>query len=131
MINKIAKVTIYVNNQDEAKKFWTEKLNFVTKIYETEGPLRWIEVAPKESEWVTIVLYDKNLMKTKYPNSNTDYKTVILSTEDLDNAYKEMKAKGVEVTQIVTMPYAKLFTFKDQDNNEYLLREDKFKIKNI
>lgn len=131
MINKIAKVTIYVNNQDEAKKFWTEKLNFVTKIDETEGPLRWIEVAPKESEWVTIVLYDKNLMKTKYPNSNTDYKTVILSTEDLDNAYKEMKAKGVEVTQIVTMPYAKLFTFKDQDNNEYLLREDKFKIKNI
>ncbi|WP_018589933.1 VOC family protein [Terrisporobacter glycolicus] len=131
MINKIAKVTIYVNNQDEAKKFWTEKLNFVTKIDETERPLRWIEVAPKESEWVTIVLYDKNLMKTKYPNSNTDYKTVILSTEDLDNAYKEMKAKGVEVTQIVTMPYAKLFTFKDQDNNEYLLREDKFKIKNI
>lgn len=126
MINKIAKVTIYVNNQDEAKKFWTEKLNFVTKIDATEGPLRWIEIAPKESEWVTIVLYDKNLMKAQYPGANTDYKTVILSTEDLDNAYTEMKAKGVEVTDIVTMPYARLFTFKDQDNNEYLLREDKF-----
>lgn len=126
MINKIAKVTIYVNNQDEAKKFWTEKLNFVTKIDSTEGLLRWIEVAPKESEWVTIVLYDKSLMKAQYPDANTDYKTVILSTEDLDNAYMEMKAKGVEVTDIVTMPYARLFTFKDQDNNEYLLREDKF-----
>ena len=126
MINKIAKVTIYVNNQDEAKKFWTEKLNFVTKIDATEGPLRWIEIAPKESEWVTIVLYDKNLMKAQYPDANTDYKTVILSTEYLDNAYIEMKAKGVEVTDIVTMPYARLFTFKDQDNNEYLLLEDKF-----
>lgn len=126
MINKIAKVTIYVNNQDEAKKFWTEKLNFVTKIDATEGPLRWIEIAPKESEWVTIVLYDKNLMKAQYPDANTDYKTVILSTEYLDNAYIEMKAKGVEVTDIVTMPYARLFTFKDQDNNVYLLREDKF-----
>lgn len=126
MINKIAKVTIYVNNQDEAKKFWTEKLNFVTKIDATEGPLRWIEIAPKESEWVTIVLYDKNLIKAQYPDANTDYKTVILSTEYLDNAYIEMKAKGVEVTDIVTMPYARLFTFKDQDNNEYLLREDKF-----
>ena len=94
MINKIAKVTIYVNNQDEAKKFWTEKLNFVTKIDATEGPLRWIEIAPKESEWVTIVLYDKNLMKAQYPDANTDYKTVILSTEYLDNAYIEMKAKG-------------------------------------
>lgn len=126
MINKVAKVTIYVNNQDEAKKFWTEKLNFVTKIDETEGPLRWIEVAPKESEWVTIVLYDKNLMKDQNPSANVDYKTVILSTEDLENAHTQMKANGVEVTDIVTMPYAKLFTFKDQDNNEYLLREDKF-----
>ena len=88
MINRIAKVTIYVNNQDEAKKFWTEKLNFVTKIDETEGPLRWIEIAPKESEWVTIVLYDKKLMKEHYSNANIDYKTVILSTEDLDNAHK-------------------------------------------
>ncbi|MEG0856366.1 MAG: VOC family protein [Terrisporobacter sp.] len=126
MINKIAKVTIYVNNQDEAKKFWTEKLNFVTKIDATEGPLRWIEIAPKESEWVTIVLYDKNLMKSENPCANVEYKKVILSTEDLENAHKQMKANGVEVTDIVEMEYAKLFTFKDQDNNEYLLREDKF-----
>ena len=65
-------------------------------------------------------------MKSQYPSANVDYKTVILSTEDLDNAYNEMKSKGIEVSDIVTMPYARLFTFKDQDNNEYLLREDKF-----
>lgn len=126
MINKIAKVTIYVNNQDEALKFWTEKLNFVTKIDATEGPLRWIEIAPKESEWVTIVLYDRKLMQKECPAVDTEYKKIILSTEDLEAAYNEMKAKGVEVTDIVQMEYAKLFTFKDQDGNEYLLREDKF-----
>ena len=126
MINKIAKTTIYVNNQDEALKFWTEKLNFVTKIDATEGPLRWIEIAPQDSEWVTIVLYDKNLIKSQYPTANVDYKTVILSTEDLENAHNQMKANGVEVTDMITTEYAKLFTFKDQDNNEYLLREDKF-----
>lgn len=126
MINKIAKFTIYVNDQQEAKKFWTEKLNFVIKVDATEGELTWIEVAPKESEWVTLVLYDKNLMKKQNPSANVDYKTVILSTEDLDNAYKQMKANGVEVTDIITTDYARLFTFKDQDNNEYLLREDKF-----
>ncbi|MGL5348209.1 MAG: VOC family protein [Peptostreptococcaceae bacterium] len=126
MINKIAKVTIYVNDQDEALKFWTEKLNFVTKIDATEGPLRWIEIAPKESEWVTIVLYDRKLMEKECPAVDTEYKKVILSTEDLEAAYNEMKAKGIEVTDIVQMEYAKLFTFKDQDGNEYLLREDKF-----
>lgn len=126
MINKIAKVTIYVNDQDEALKFWTEKLNFVTKIDATEGPLRWIEVAPKESEWVTMVLYDRKLMEKECPAVDTEYKKVILSTEDLESAHEQMKANGVEVTDIVQMEYAKLFTFKDQDNNEYLLREDKF-----
>ena len=29
MINNIGKVTIYVNNQAEAKKFWIEKLSFI------------------------------------------------------------------------------------------------------
>ena len=31
MINKIGKITIYVNDQGEAKEFWTEKMNFVVK----------------------------------------------------------------------------------------------------
>ena len=126
MINKIAKTTIYVNNQDDAKAFWTEKLDFVTKIDSTEGKLRWIEVAPKESEWVTLFLYNKNLIKEQMPMANADYKTVVLSTEDLESAYNLMNERGVETTDIVVMEYAKLFTFKDQDGNEYILREDKF-----
>ena len=32
MVNKIGKITIYVNNQDEAKKFWIEKMGFVVKL---------------------------------------------------------------------------------------------------
>ena len=28
MINAISKVTLYVNNQEEAKAFWTEKVGF-------------------------------------------------------------------------------------------------------
>ncbi|WP_367118167.1 VOC family protein [uncultured Clostridium sp.] len=32
MVDKIGKITIYVNNQDEAKKFWTQKMGFVVKF---------------------------------------------------------------------------------------------------
>lgn len=28
MINKVGQIMLYVNNQDEAKDFWTEKLGF-------------------------------------------------------------------------------------------------------
>lgn len=47
MIKKIGKITIYVNNQEEAKAFWTEKLNFVIKLERPMGPnMTWLEVGP-------------------------------------------------------------------------------------
>lgn len=126
MINKIGKITIYVNNQEDAKKFWTEKLNFVVKFEQPMGPnMKWLEVGPSESEFTTFVLYDKNLMKNQNPTANVLHPSIILSTTDIDGTYNEMKGKGVEVGQLMKMPYGSMFSFKDMDGNEYLVREDK------
>ncbi|MBI6874439.1 VOC family protein [Clostridium aciditolerans] len=125
MINKIGKITLYVNNQDEAKKFWTEKLNFVVKFEQPMGPnMKWLEVGPSEGEFTTFVLYDKNLMMAQNPATNVSHPSIILSTTDIENAYNKMKENGVEVGDLMNMPYGKMFSFKDQDGNEYLLRED-------
>jgi lactoylglutathione lyase len=125
MINKIGKITLYVNNQDEAKKFWTEKLNFVVKFEQPMGPnMKWLEVGPSEGEFTTFVLYDKNLMMAQNPAANVSHPSIILSTTDIENAYNKMKENGVEVGDLMNMPYGKMFSFKDQDGNEYLLRED-------
>lgn len=124
MIDTFGKVKIFVNNQDEAKAFWVEKLGFVAKIDETEGPLRWIEVAPSEDEFATLILYDKNLMLSEDPYANVGHPSIILSTKDVKKSYEEMKAKGIEVGELMVFPYATMFSFKDQDNNEYLLREN-------
>ena len=127
MINKIGKITLYVNNQEEAKKFWTEKLNFVVKFEQAMGPtMKWIEVGPSADEFTTFVLYDKNLMKAQNPATNVEHPSILLSTTDIESAYEEMKAKDVEVGELMKMPYGKMFSFKDQDGNEYLLREDKY-----
>lgn len=125
MINKIGKITLYVNNQDEAKKFWTEKLNFVVKFEQSMGPnMKWLEVGPSEGEFTTFVLYDKNLMMSQNPSTNVSHPSIILSTTDIENAYNKMKENSVEVGDLMNMPYGKMFSFKDQDGNEYLLRED-------
>lgn len=127
MINKIGKITLYVNNQEEAKKFWTEKLNFVVKFEQAMGPtMKWIEVGPSAEEFTTFVLYDKNLMKAQNPATNVEHPSILLSTTDIERAYEEMKSKDVEVGELMKMPYGKMFSFKDQDGNEYLLREDKY-----
>lgn len=127
MIKKIGKITIYVNNQEEAKAFWTEKLNFVIKLEQPMGPnMTWLEVGPNECEFTTFILYDKKMMLAQKPSANVDHPKVILSTDNIEESYNELKEKGVEVSEIMTMPYGKMFSFKDQDGNDYLLREDEF-----
>lgn len=127
MVKKIGKITIYVNNQEEAKKFWTEKLNFVIKAERPMGPnMTWVEVGPNECEFTTFILYDKKMMISQKPSANVGHPNVILSTDNIENTYNELKGKGVEVSELMIMPYGKMFSFKDQDGNDYLLREDEF-----
>lgn len=125
MINKIGKITIYVNNQEAAKKFWTEKVGFVIKHVFPMGPnAKWLEVGPSEEEFTTFVLYEKEMMKSQNPSANLGHPSLILSTRDIERAHKEMKEKGIEVTDIMKLPYGSMFTFKDEDGNPYMLRED-------
>ena len=126
MINKIGKITIYVNNQEEAKEFWTKKMNFVVKLEQPMGPnMKWLEVGPSEDSFTTFVIYEKNLMLAQNPQANVGHPNIILSTDDIESTYNEMKTNEVEVGEIMKMPYGSMFKFKDQDGNDYLVREDR------
>lgn len=127
MINKIGKITIYVNNQEEAKEFWTKKMNFVIKLEQAMGPnMMWLEVGPREDEFTSFVIYEKQLMLAQKPDANVSHPNIILSTNDIETTYNELKSKGVNVGKLMIMPYGKMFNFSDQDKNEYLVREDKY-----
>ena len=126
MINKIGKITIYVNNQEEAKEFWTKKMNFVVKLEQPMGPnMKWLEVGPSEDSFTTFVIYEKNLMLAQNPQANVGHPNIILSTDDIESTYNEMKTNEVEVGEIMKMPYGSMFKFKDMDGNDYLVIEDK------
>ena len=126
MINKIGKITIYVNNQEEAKEFWTTKMNIVVKLEQPMGPnMKWLEVGPSEDSFTTFVIYEKNLMLAQNPQANVGHPNIILSTDDIESTYNEMKTNEVEVGEIMKMPYGSMFKFKDMDGNDYLVREDK------
>ena len=49
--------------------------------------------------------------------------SLIFSATDVEGTWKSMKAKGIEVPEIQSFPYGKVFNFKDQDGNLYLVRE--------
>jgi lactoylglutathione lyase len=125
MINKIGKVTVYVQDQEAAKDFWINKVGFVLKHEMPMGPeAKWIEVGPSESEFTTLVLYSKSSMEQFKPEK-VSHPSVLFSTNDIESAYKQMQENGVKVDEMLRMPFGTMFSFYDQDGNDYLLREDK------
>lgn len=127
MINKIGKITIYVNNQEEAKEFWTNKMNFVVKVEQPMGPkMKWLEVGPSEEEFTSFIIYEKEMMLTQNPDANTSHPSIMLSTINIESTYNEIKSNGVNVGELMIMPYGKMFKFEDQDRNQYLVREYRY-----
>jgi catechol 2,3-dioxygenase-like lactoylglutathione lyase family enzyme len=121
MITKIEKVTIYVSSQDDAKRFWTERMGFVVTFEQKMGPAGvWIEVAPKNAA-TSMVLYSKSLMEKQNP-SMVAHPSVIFSAENIEEFYSDLVGKCVSVDPIESMPWGKMFRFRDNDDNQYMVR---------
>lgn len=126
MIEKIGKITIYVKDQEQAKDFWLNKVGFVLKYEQVIGPgMSWIEVGPNEDEFTTLVLYSRFAMEQQKPSAIA-HPSIIFSTTDIETTYKKMKQNGVMVDEMQRMPFGTMFSFEDQDGNNYLLREDQW-----
>ncbi|WP_157128912.1 VOC family protein [Nocardia amamiensis] len=50
-ISQIRTITALVEDQDRAKRFYTEVLGFTVRGVPVMGTNRWLAVAPGESEW--------------------------------------------------------------------------------
>lgn len=87
MINILGQVMVYVYNQGEAVKFWTEKVGFTVISEEDNGEgMRWIEIATQKDSQTTIVLHNKELIEKM--NSGTP--SLLFFTEDIEKLYKKL-----------------------------------------
>lgn len=123
MITSISRITIFVQNQEVARKFWIEQMGFQIVFEQPMQQHTWLEVAPKTGG-TRFVLYDKALMKTQNPNANTGHPSLILSTTNIEQTHATLKGNGVNIEPISHMPYGKMCSFSDPDGNNYMLRED-------
>ncbi|HWL23491.1 MAG TPA: VOC family protein, partial [Ureibacillus sp.] len=73
MFSKVGQIMLYVDNQDEAVKFWTEKLGFTVIAEENNNQgLRWIEIAPKKGAETSLILHNKDFVSKMSPGLNLD-----------------------------------------------------------
>lgn len=125
MIKKVGQIMVYVNDQDQAVKFWTEKMGFqVMSEQNNEQGMKWIELAPVTGAETTIILHNKQLIAKMQPELNVGTPSLLFFTENVDELYRDLTAKGVTVGEIVSMPSGKVFNFSDSEDNYFAVMEN-------
>ena len=124
MITKVGQIMLYVNNQDEAVQFWTEKVGFSVISEDDNGQgMRWIEIAPTKVAETSFVLHNKELIAKMQPELNLNTPSIMFFTEKLDELYKDLSDKNITVGDLVTMPSGRVFNFADNEGNYFAVLE--------
>lgn len=126
MINVLGQVMLYVNDQDEAVKFWTEKVGFslISEVDTGQG-MKWFVVAPSKEAETSIVLHNKELISKMSPELNLGTPSLMFFTKELDQLYSDLVSKNVTVGEIVNMGAGRVFNFADSENNYFAVSEKK------
>ncbi|PFK47702.1 glyoxalase/bleomycin resistance/extradiol dioxygenase family protein [Bacillus cereus] len=126
MIHKVGQIMLYVNNQDEAVQFWTEKAGFHLVADENNGQgFRWIEIAPTEKAETSVVLHNKELIAKMQPELNLNTPSMLFFTEDIEKLYNDFTEKEITVGELVNMPTGRAFNFADHEGNYFAIMEKK------
>lgn len=132
MITNVSLQTIWVNDHDEAKSFYVDKLGFVEASDVTMGDgYRWVTVAHPDHPELELTL-----MRPGPPLDEEDAAAVQrmldkgslnaagLRTEDCQATYDELVAKGVEFIQPpAERPYGVEAIMRDNSGNWLVLVE--------
>lgn len=133
---KIANAQLWVQDQEEALAFWTEKVGFEVRAdvtLEEMGDFRWLTVGPPGQEDVSIVLMaipGEPMMDkvTQAQVSDLAAKgfagTVFLTTDDCRGEYERLVARGVEFSEAPEeRPYGIDAGFRDPSGNAIRLTQ--------
>ena len=133
---KLANAQLWVDDQDEALAFYTEKLGMDVRADVTlpeMGGFRWLVVSPPAQPEIGIVL----MALPGPPLMDVDTRaqvralmakgfagTIFLTTEDCEADYERLRARGVEFTEPPEeRPYGIDSGFRDPSGNSFRLTQ--------
>jgi predicted enzyme related to lactoylglutathione lyase len=99
---KIKVLTLLVDDQEKALRFYTEVLGFAKKTDFSQGPYRWLTVAsPEEPEGTELQLALNNNPAAKaYQQAMFEQRqpAAMFFTDDVKADYERIKSRGAEFT---------------------------------
>lgn len=131
MIDKLNGVTILVRDQEEALRFYVDKVGFEKRDDELFGPgIRWLTVAPPGQQEVEIVLQKPDPAMHGEEQAEAmlalvgKMPTWSFGTDDCRDAYETLSARGVKFVQPPEeRPYGVEALFEDLYGNVFSLLE--------
>lgn len=119
-VDRVAILTIAVRDQEEALKWFTEKLDFEKRLDIVAPGIRWLTIAPREQREVEFVLASwlSNFVGRNAP--------CVVETQDCHETFAMLEERGVTFTQAPKdKPYGVEAVFEDLYGNSYALVERK------
>ena len=123
MIDAVATVCIFVNDQEKAKAFYTDKLGFELREDASMGASRWIAVAPPGAR-TEVILYKLDENWEHYRQVMGKSQALTFNVTDMTALHADLKAKGVRITQESDpQPWGTYMMILDEDDNALLMVE--------
>ncbi|MBD0372486.1 MAG: VOC family protein [Pyrinomonadaceae bacterium] len=134
MIKKLSHTTIYVTNQEEALRFYTEKLGFEVRTDTTmDGGFRWLTLGLATQPDLEFVLMEPKAGMMMDEETADQLRSLVgkgvmgagvFDTDDVYATYEELKARGVEfMAPPAERPYGIEALFKDNSGNWFSLTQ--------
>lgn len=131
MIQTLSHMTVYVLDQESARRFYIEKLGFEVRADMTMGEFRWLTVSPKAQPNLQMVLMPIGVSHTMDAAIADALKKIvhsgamgcgILETDDCQGTYEQLQKQGVKFrTPPTKRPYGIEATMLDDSGNWFSL----------
>jgi len=99
---KIKLMTVYVDDQDKALRFYTAVLGFAKKMDFSQGPYRWLTLASAEEPDGAELQLERNdnpvAKAFQQATFQQGQRAAMFHTDDVQRDYERMKAAGAEFT---------------------------------
>ena len=133
---KISTTQLWVHDQDDALKFYTEKVGWEVRSDVTVpemGNFRWLTVGPAGQPDIAVVLMaipGQPVMDSETAGQVRELMgkgfagTIFLTTDDVHASFRELKGRGVEfVDEPFEQPYGIDSSFRDPSGNNLRLTQ--------
>lgn len=118
---------VFVNDQEEARRFYMQKLGFVVAEDRRLGDYRWLLVRPPDNEEVALNLEVARTAEQRalVGRQGGGQPVFGLTTDDCHRDYAALRARGVVFDgEPTTMPYGTGVMLQDLYGNKVYLSEE-------